>query len=126
MKKPQWLFLGITAVFLCLIIGVFVGRNLPGTYVSVNTTNSADSSDTNHSTQPQDGKIDLNTATCEQLQLIPGVGTVIAQRIVDYRTEANGFHTVEELMNVNGIGEKTFSKIKEYVKISGNYEQSAN
>ncbi len=61
------------------------------------------------------GKININTASVEQLSDITGIGPVIAQRIVDYRENNGGFSTVEEIVNVRGIGEKTFAKIKNYI-----------
>ena len=68
----------------------------------------------------------MNTATLQQLQLLPGVGEAIAQRILDYRSEYNGFHNVEDLMNISGIGEKKFEQIRPYVKVGGNYEDSGS
>lgn len=62
-------------------------------------------------------KVNLNTATKEELKTIPGVGDVTAQRIVDYREEKGSFSSIEELKNVERIGDKTFEKIKEYIDI---------
>lgn len=56
-------------------------------------------------------KIDLNTATAEQLQTLNGVGPATAQAIVDYRTEHGKFGSVDELMDVAGIGEKKLEKL---------------
>ena len=71
---------------------------------------SSDSSATGSS-----GVINLNTATVEQLDSLPGIGPAIAQRIVDYR-QANGpFTAPEEIMNVRGIGQATFEKLKEQI-----------
>jgi len=57
-------------------------------------------------------KIDLNNATVEQLIELKGVGEVIAQRIIDYRLEHNGFKAVEELGQVKGVGDKTLDNLK--------------
>jgi competence protein ComEA len=59
--------------------------------------------------------INLNTATVDQLASLPGVGQKTAERIVEYRIKNGGFKKIEELMNVKGIGEKSFLKIKPLV-----------
>jgi competence protein ComEA len=61
--------------------------------------------------------INLNTATLEELDMLPGIGPVLAQRILDYRAEIGGFLSVEELLEVKGIGEKTLDKILEYITV---------
>jgi len=58
-------------------------------------------------------KINLNSATVEQLQSIPGIGPATAKNIVEYRTKAGKFNRIEEIINVKGIGEKKFQKIKD-------------
>jgi competence protein ComEA len=58
-------------------------------------------------------KINLNTATAEQLQSLPGIGPVTAKSIVEYRAKAGKFSRIEEIINVKGIGEKKFQKIKD-------------
>jgi comEA protein len=59
--------------------------------------------------------VNLNTATMAQLETLPGVGRSVAERIVEYRQKNGGFKKIEELMNVKGIGEKTFLKLKPMV-----------
>jgi competence protein ComEA len=56
--------------------------------------------------------VNINTAPAEQLERLPGVGPKTAARIVEYRQKNGGFKKVEELMNVRGIGEKAFLKMK--------------
>jgi len=63
------------------------------------------------------GPIDLNSASLEQLQQIPGVGPVIAARIVTYREQNGGFRAVEELLEVSGIGEVTFAQMQPMVTV---------
>ncbi len=59
--------------------------------------------------------IDINSASSEELQKLPGIGPTIAQRIVDYRAENGPFDTIEEIMNVSGIGPATFENIKDLI-----------
>jgi competence protein ComEA len=64
------------------------------------------------------GKININTATAAQLDLLPGVGPSIARRIIDYRRKNGGFRKPEDLVEVAGIGEKTFERMRPYVTVS--------
>ena len=61
--------------------------------------------------------VDVNKATVEQLQEIPGIGPALAQRIVDFRTEHGSFEKVDDLLNVRGIGTTTLDKLKPYLMI---------
>ncbi|WP_455713785.1 helix-hairpin-helix domain-containing protein [Streptomyces rubiginosohelvolus] len=60
--------------------------------------------------------LSLNTATAEQLETLPGVGPVLAQHMIDYRTENNGFRSVDELRQVNGIGDRRFADLQPLVR----------
>ena len=60
--------------------------------------------------------VSLNTATVEQLDTLPGVGPVLAQHIVDYRTQHGGFRSVDELREVNGIGDRRFADLRNVVR----------
>jgi competence protein ComEA len=63
------------------------------------------------------GKVNINTASESELEALPGIGQVLAQRIVDYRTQHGPFHDVKDLLKVEGIGEKKFDSLKDYVTV---------
>jgi competence protein ComEA len=63
------------------------------------------------------GKINVNTATLEELDLLPGIGPTIAQRIIDYRNENGDLKHLEDLKNVRGIGDALYGKIKDLVTL---------
>ena len=65
------------------------------------------------------GVVNVNTATAEQLDLLPGVGPAVASRILEHREKNGSFKSAEDLMLVKGIGEKSFEKMKPYVATSG-------
>jgi competence protein ComEA len=62
-------------------------------------------------------KINLNTASVEQLESLPGIGPVTAKRIVDYRVKVGKFKRIEEIINIEGIGDKKFERIKDRLTI---------
>ena len=61
--------------------------------------------------------MDINKADAGQLQVVPGIGEVLAGRIVSYRDEMGGFTSVEELLDVEGIGPAKLERIREYIKV---------
>ncbi len=63
------------------------------------------------------GKVNLNTATSEELQTLNGVGPATAEKILEYRSSNGYFKNIEEIKNVNGIGDKTFEKLKEHIMV---------
>ncbi|MCE5216835.1 helix-hairpin-helix domain-containing protein [bacterium] len=66
---------------------------------------------------PAPGQVHLNSATAEELEALPGVGPVVAGRIVSYRQTVGPFRRVEDLLQVKGIGEKTFARMKPYLSL---------
>lgn len=64
-----------------------------------------------------DSRVDINTATKEQLMTLPGIGESKAMLIINYRETNDGFDEVEDIMNIEGIKEGVFNKIKDYIKV---------
>jgi competence protein ComEA len=62
-------------------------------------------------------QINLNSASKDELMTLPGIGSVKAQAIIEYRAQYGEFHTLDELINVKGIGKKTIQNIKDKVII---------
>jgi competence protein ComEA len=71
------------------------------------------------------GIVNINTASATELEALPGVGAKTAARIVDYRQKNGPFKKVEELMNVRGVGEKNFLRLKPQISIAAKAEGSA-
>ena len=126
-----WLVL-ILCIALAFTAGLFIGRNANHTDISfcypVDETTLPE--DTSVSTLPEDttlpptsevlsGPININTATCEELQTLPGIGEVLAQRIVAYREENGNFNSVQEIVNVSGIGTKKLEDILDLITVGG-------
>jgi comEA protein len=88
-----------------LIIGLIVGLSLQP-LLSLQAGAKAD-----------DQKININTASLEELQKLPRIGPKIAQRVIDYRKANGSFKKVEEIMKVKGIGEKTFNRLKDLITV---------
>lgn len=70
-----------------------------------------------NSPDQQGGRVNLNTATLAQLDGLPGIGPALAQRIIDYRTESGGFSSVDQLREIEGIGETRFERLKDQVTL---------
>jgi competence protein ComEA len=81
-----------------------------------------------HKKQPPAATLDLNAATAQQLQALPGVGPTMAKSIVDFRKKSGPFRRVEDLLAIRGITKQRLEKIRPYVKIvsPGAKEQSSS
>ena len=63
------------------------------------------------------GKVNINTANEEELSALPGIGPVIAERIIEYRDKNGPFKSTEEITKIKGVGDKTFQKLKDFIAI---------
>lgn len=126
MKKPKVsILVAITCVFAAFVVGFFAGRNLDHTPVQISQlpaalTEAAETQMPEQDTAPtESGIININTATAQQLQSLPGIGEVLAQRIIDYRNTNGDFQAIEELTQVSGIGTKRFEAIWDMITVGG-------
>lgn len=118
-----------TACFAAFVLGFFAGRNLNRTPVQIQAIQAAPKAEFPAESVPETaseptvptepGIVNINTATAEQLQTLPGIGEVISLRIIDYREENGPFESVGELINVEGIGEKKLEDIWDLVTVGG-------
>jgi competence protein ComEA len=79
----------------------------------------------NKLTSLEQEQIDLNSATSAELQRIPGIGPSLAERLIAYRQQNGGFHSIDDLLQVSGIGQKKYEKMKGFVKIGPTSGQSS-
>lgn len=129
MKKPRIsILVVITAVFAAFTLGLFLGRNQNQNVVSVSVSaamqtvppeTTAAVEETVTETEAITFPININTAVKEEFMALPGIGEVLAQRILAYRDEHGSFASVESLMNVEGIGEKKMEAILDLITIGG-------
>ena len=119
MKKPVSLLVTITCVFAAFVGGYHIGRSLNRTPVHIyqlpQPTSGGGLPQAEAETAPK--ALDINAASAEDFDALPGIGAVLAQRIVDYRTAAGGFRAVEELLNVSGIGQAKLEEILDLVTV---------
>lgn len=117
MKKPKLILLAVTAGTLCIMLGIFIGRNLlPNYYLRPYVPEKGEPSNTDTAGT---GRININTADEEQLTQLPGIGPVIAQRIVAYREENGNFESIDDLTEVTGIGTGILDNISPYITTGG-------
>jgi len=101
-----------------MMIAVLLVLGLGGTALPVQAGSQSRPANAANAATPAAAQVNLNSATLIQLQTLPGIGPATAQRIVDYREQNDGFKKIEELMNVRGIGEASFLKLRELVTLT--------
>ena len=112
----------LTALFLGLTLGLYLGRNPAGGSVTVSIPPQPQvvaASVPVPTTVGRDAPVNINTADVFELTQLPGIGEVLAQRIVDYRSACGPFTAVEQLTNVEGIGEGKLEAILAQITIGG-------
>ena len=128
-KFRRLLYPALTLCFLLTMVGYFLGRqSVDGLLLTTQHPAPTEAQSRALPSVPADSgssapaRIELNRASLAELMTLPGIGEVRARSIIEYR-EANGpFHYTTDLMNVSGIGEGIFSKLRDYVYVEDNHE----
>ncbi len=122
MKSPDNVLLGIAFFLLAGVIlyNVFTA-DMETTNVEEESTSVVLTTEVTTTAAPDvvaaSTKVNINTASAEELMSLSGIGPTKAQAIVDYRTSIGAFSSVDELINVSGIGEKTLAKIRDEITV---------
>lgn len=118
--KAEFILLGITALFLCLLLGLFFHDRREAAQPAYLETEHPAAPEELHPPAPP--PLDLNAASEEELTALPGIGPELARRIVAYREDNGPFPTVEALMEVSGIGPAKLEALEGLVAAGGETE----
>lgn len=115
--KTEYGLLILTALFLLTVGAVLYAAGPKPSSADYTVTTERTAQGVTPAVEPEEerGRINLNTATAEELQTLPGIGEVLAARIVEHREQNGPFTCPEELMTVKGIGESLFDTLQDQI-----------
>lgn len=113
--KTEWLLLAMTVVFIAVLAALYLQAAQPAEEegYTVMTSQPTEEEVTPEPTPP----VDVNTAGVDELDTLDGIGPALAQRIIDYREEHGPFSSLEELLEVKGIGEATLEGFRDHAVV---------
>lgn len=119
--RQAWFIIGM-ALIVCILLLTGAYFSVPPVQVLVPAVSSGAGSLSEQELPASDdpemtGRVNINTATLTELETLPGIGPALAQRIVDYREQNGPFASVEDLLLVDGIGEKKLAALAEYATV---------
>ena len=117
--KAQKILLAVTALFVTFTLAFFIGRSSVHAQI---TAERAPEQTVRALPEPEPApeeapRLDLNRASLAELEALPGIGPVLAERIVDWRSANGPFVSAEQIMDVEGIGEKKFDEIRDSIYV---------
>lgn len=120
-KIVPWVY-GALVAAAAFVLGYFAGTSVPGPQITVTTTQALQPAASIVSQAPTEQQetvcvIDLNTATQQELETLPGIGPVLAERILQYRAEVGRFVGKEQLMDVEGIGQTRYANLEHLITV---------
>ena len=116
-SKSEIVLLGMTAAFVCVLL--FLSGQDRSSAISEAVVVSTEAEVPEELLAPDASLVNINTATEEELDTLPGIGEELARRIVAYREENGPFATTEELINVKGIGEAKLADLDGWITVDG-------
>ena len=115
--KSEKILLGLTALFLVVLLALFFRDRAAAEAAPVAVETERDAAQ--ETFMPDVSPLNINTASEEELASLPGIGGVLAGRIVDYRTEHGPFEAEEDLLKVSGIGERKLAELDGRITAGG-------
>ncbi len=121
MKLPVKIAIAVTAFIVIFTSGFFIGRSTDREIIispmASSPVKERPSLTLDMMSDDLSEKININTASSEELCSLSGIGETLSERIVKYRSEHGPFSSIEEIMNVDGIGDSKFLAIKDYITV---------
>ena len=127
LEKSQWILMVLTVLFVTFTLAFFIGRNSVRAVITTQSTAQPTAAQSTASGQEaplaqksqivEQPRVNLNTASQEELEDLPGIGPKLAERIIAWREQNGGFLSVEQLMDISGIAEGKFEDIKDFVYV---------